>query len=275
MTARTRVQLADERSDRPRWLAIAGVACAGLAAGVLFALAFGDSQSENDAIPNATAATVAVDHPVQPAKPGPPVAVDDVPLSAAAPNLPTNIATGPIVPSEPAPTPTPEATAQAVPPVTSGPAPALSGGAASDVAATAVPAAGVAPAPTTAIAPAPAAAGAQHTIVHGQLAYLRCEGVPLEAGPYPCPRDRHLERQVWSAVDALQQCALPALSTPDVELRVELRSRGGKHALEVRPADGSEAFARAATACLAPPLESVRTQLRPIFMVVAFRFEVQ
>jgi hypothetical protein len=282
MTAPTRVQLADERSDRPRWLAVVGVAAAGLVGGLLVALAYGRSQHEGEAPevpPSAPAIAANVgaadEHAAPAAAPAgatgtAPVAIDDVPLQAAVPTLPANVGAGAPIPGEPAAMPDP--TAAASEPTAVGP--------------TAVPAAAVAPvepaaAPTATVAapapaaPAPAAASAQHTIVHGQLAYLRCEGVPLESGPYPCPRDRHFERQVWSAIDGLQQCSLPALSTPDVELRVELKSRGGKHALEVRPADGSSAFANAALACLTTPLESVRTQLRPIFMVVAFRFEVQ
>jgi hypothetical protein len=293
MTAPTRVQLADERSDHPRWLAVGGVAAAGLVGGLLVALAYGRSQHEGEApelppsVP-AIAADVAGagEHAARAATPTgaagtAPVAIDDVPLQAAVPTLPANVGAGAPIPGEPILASEPAA-------ATSEPIPGVEP--------TAVPAAGLAPAtepaaaPVAAVAPAPASAptvaaaasaapspgaSAQHTIVHGQLAYLRCEGVPLESGPYPCPRDRHLERQVWSAIDGLQQCSLPALSTPDVELRVELKSRGGKHALEVRAADGSTAFANAALACLSTPLESVRTQLRPIFMVVAFRFEVQ
>ena len=110
--------------------------------------------------------------------------------------------------------------------------------------------------------------------MRGQIAYLRCEGVPLQDGPFPCPRDRRFEKQVWSAVERLQQCPLPAPAAGDVELRVEFRTRG-RHSFEVRRTDDSEPFAHAARACLAPDLELVRTQLRPLSMTVAFRFELR
>jgi hypothetical protein len=64
----------------------------------------------------------------------------------------------------------------------------------------------------------------QLTFKHGHVAYLRCNGLPQSKGPFPCPRDREMEKQVWSALSELERCA-----------PVELRGRRGDVRIEFTP----------------------------------------
>jgi hypothetical protein len=267
VTPRVRVSLGNERSDRPQGWAVAAAAVGGLVGGLLLVLALGRSLAPQGAATST---------------PGEPIAPSLEPASE--PVSPTS-ASGTAVPSDPIAAQDAPAAAEPAPPVETAQLAAVEGGAASPAAATTSAlssaetaidpsAAGPAPAPGDAVpatAVPPASAGRE--LVRGHIAYLRCEGVPLQEGPFPCPRDRRFEKQVWSALERLQQCAVPA-SHGDVELRIEFRTRG-RHSFEVKPADGSEALAKAAHACMAADLELVRTSLRPLLMTVAFRFELR
>jgi hypothetical protein len=256
VTSRVRVNLADEQTDRPHWIGVGAVALVGLACGLLVVLALGRSLGDGDGAPRAQATS---SDRGMPAKAPTAVAADTTvsaiqeaaggagqpPETARAPAAGSQSGSGAVVisntvelPSEP-----PEA------------APAL--------------------APLVEAPTAPAPTSASHELVRGHIAYLRCEGVPLLDGPFPCPRDRRLEKQVWSALDRLQTCALPPLvAGSDFELRVEFRTRG-RHSFEVKPPRGAEALMSPVQACLANDLELVRTQLRPLLMTVLFRFELR
>jgi hypothetical protein len=258
VTTRVRVSLGSEQSDRPHWLSVSGAALGGLVCGLLLMLALGRSLG-GDA-PSAPAAAAPIAKAPKPAAAAP----ADTATSAAAATaaVASGGTAGGGAPEEVAPPPATEsepvaATTVALPPAEAEPTPSAE---------PAPPPPPTAASPTTSV---------NHQLVRGQIAYLRCEGVPLEEGPFPCPRDRRFEKQVWAALERLQQCPLPALGSSgnDVELRIEFRTRG-RHSFEVRPADGSEALAGAAHACLARDLELVRTQLRPLLMTVAFRFEL-
>lgn len=104
----------------------------------------------------------------------------------------------------------------------------------------------------------------------GRVAYLRCDGLSTQRGPFPCPRDRAFERAVWRELRALERCAL--LTPGSVELRVEIASAHAP-SLDLRAQDRERT--RAARACLGPALGSVRTVLTPERMVVSFAFELR
>ncbi len=248
-----RVNLGNERSDRPHWMGVGAVAVGGLACGLVVMLALGRSLGDESAAPRARAGKL------PPAAAAPATTAIPADTSVSAIEEAAEQATSPVAPTEP---PAAEgAPALAVVPETT------------DELQMEVPAAVAAPAPLPAPA-APSPTSARHQLVRGHIAYLRCEGVPLQDGPFPCPRDRRFEKHVWSALERLQECPLPALgSNHDFELRVEFRTRG-RHSFEVNPADGSEALASATRACLSNDLELVRTQLRPLLMTVGFRFEL-
>jgi hypothetical protein len=117
--------------------------------------------------------------------------------------------------------------------------------------------------------------GARVKIEVGQVAYLRCDGLaPKKRGPFPCPRDRALEKTLRSIVETLDGCRLAdALGRGRFELRLELTSAGARPDLEVRAP--SEAGERAVRACAGAALARVTTVLRPSRMIVAQRFNVR
>lgn len=259
MASRLRVQLASPRSDRPQWVAVGAVAAGGLVGGLLLTAALGRSLRTSDA---SAAEPAAVTEPV--AERSEPARAE---AEQAVPNTP---AAEPAPPSGPAEPERSVQVAENVENVADNPADA----AVAAPAETAVPAGPEPVVAATETAAPIATTSSTHELVHGNIAYLRCEGVPLGPGPFPCPRDKRLERKVWEALEALTRCPLPADGQGDVELRIEFRTRG-RRSFEVRPANESAAFASAASTCLAAGLEPIRTQLHPILMTVAFRFELR
>jgi hypothetical protein len=255
VTSRVRVNLGNEGDDRPHWLGVGAVALGGLTCGLLLMLVLGRSLGAGHVAPRAQSAST-----------------DRGAVATAPATAPTAVP--------------PDTTVSAIEEISDAPAEAqpasaaLAGSDAPAIAANTIDIqnelneASVAAAAPVLAPVAPAASSASHELVRGHIAYLRCEGVPLQDGPFPCPRDRRLEKQVWSALDRLQQCALPPLGAGgDFELRVEFRTRG-RHSFEVKPPRGSEALTSAVQACLANDLELARTQLRPLLMTVLFRFEL-
>jgi hypothetical protein len=106
--------------------------------------------------------------------------------------------------------------------------------------------------------------------VRGRLAYLRCEGVRQRTGAHPCPRDRDLEAQAWSALEAIERCDL-------------LRDQRGKSEVWLEFQDGStdlrvieaQLDREAVRRCAGARLSAVRTALRHTRMIVSFRFELR
>ena len=106
--------------------------------------------------------------------------------------------------------------------------------------------------------------------MRGRIAYLRCDGVATRSGPFPCPRDRELERAVWKALQGIERCAL--LTPGALELRIEIE---GTHApsFELRAPDRERA--RTAQLCLGDAFVGIGTSLAPKRMVVSFTFELR
>jgi hypothetical protein len=100
----------------------------------------------------------------------------------------------------------------------------------------------------------------------GIVAYLRCDGVPQHKGPFPCPRDRDLERRVWHTLRSLERCEPLVDARGASEVRLELTPiRTELHVV------GGELDRSAVRQCAAS-LTSARTSLQPERMIVAFRF---
>jgi hypothetical protein len=91
--------------------------------------------------------------------------------------------------------------------------------------------------------------------------------VPQRRGPYPCPRDRELERQVWDALEPLASCAE---QRGDVEVRVEIAN--AQTSWHVTRGDLERT---AVGRCAGAGLQAVRTALRPTRMIVSFRMELR
>jgi hypothetical protein len=135
------------------------------------------------------------------------------------------------------------------------------------------PAAAIAPREERREAPEPRGGGAidpfaGQRLKPGIVAYLRCDGVPQVKGPFPCPRDRGLERRVWNALRSLERCAPLVDVSGASEVRLELTPIR----TEVHVVSGE--LDRSAVRQCAAGLASARTGLRPTKMIVAFRFEL-
>jgi hypothetical protein len=113
-------------------------------------------------------------------------------------------------------------------------------------------------------------------VVPGRTAYLRCEGVPLVSGPFPCPRDREMEREVWRILRGLAQCTRDDCGYGRADVRLDYKR--GEHTLVrvLRPSRFDSAVNEDAVyECVGEALTSVPTTLNPEYMVVSFRLELQ
>jgi hypothetical protein len=108
----------------------------------------------------------------------------------------------------------------------------------------------------------------QLRFVHGRVAYLRCEGLPQRRGPFPCPRDREMEQQVWDALSSLAHCDL-AQQRGRSDVRFDFQA-------DERAWTASGTLERGTVVrCAGAALSRVGTSLRPTRMIVSFRFELQ
>jgi hypothetical protein len=127
------------------------------------------------------------------------------------------------------------------------------------------PPAAEAPQPPT---PRPTAGGAR--IVPGRVAYLQCDGVPPQDGPYPCPRDVPLEDAAWAVLATLSECPRAPAGPGAADVRLHFQGAGPP---EVRVlARATDLDVSALLACLREPLTALTTTLAPDRMVISFRF---
>jgi hypothetical protein len=169
------------------------------------------------------------------------------PVSSAAPSEPATAAPAEAPPEREEPPAAPEARQPPPPPE---PAP---------------PPAAEAPRPPT---PRPTAGGAR--IVPGRVAYLQCDGVPPQDGPYPCPRDVPLEDAAWAVLATLPECPRAPAGPGAADVRLHFQGAGPP---EVRVlARATDLDVSALLACLREPLTALTTTLAPERMVVSFRF---
>lgn len=264
-----RVVLADTAADHPAPFGTVAIALAALCAGFASAYALRDRDGADDVEHASAVETVALPATATPRAEAPvPLAAEQAPspsaMLAAAEPVAEQPAPAQPPPAEPLaqrmePSPPPEP-ARAIPPAEPPPAPA----------------------PAAAIAarreeprddPGPRAGStvdpfADQRLKPGIVAYLRCDGVPQVKGPFPCPRDRGLERRVWNALRSLERCAPLVDARGASEIRLELTPlRTEVHVI------GGELDRSAVRQCAAG-LASARTALRPTKMIVAFRFEL-
>lgn len=131
------------------------------------------------------------------------------------------------------------------------------------------------PAPAAIAAETPGPAGSLR-FRRGRVAYIRCDGVPLQAGPYPCPRDLTLEEQVWGILERVPECPMAPRAPGETDVRIELvpgeptdvrllgRPRAGQTEL-----DGPRVLA-----CVRP-LANVRSELGASRLLLSFRFSLE
>ena len=121
--------------------------------------------------------------------------------------------------------------------------------------------------------PPPSAPAPTETIRPRGVAYLRCDGVPKQSGPIPCPRDEPMEQRVWAAIDgALARCGGRLGGPGDADVRLYFR---GEEPNELRLHEGrTELDGPQLLGCLEDPLDGVQTSLEPELMVVPFRFHL-
>lgn len=119
----------------------------------------------------------------------------------------------------------------------------------------------------------PGGAPASRAIRRGRLAYLRCDGAERpDLGPFPCPRDRDLERTVWAAIDALAACPTAPAGPGPADLRLTFQPGATP---EVGFLDrAGDLDSRRLAGCLAGPLADATTTLTADYLLVSFRFEL-
>jgi hypothetical protein len=112
------------------------------------------------------------------------------------------------------------------------------------------------------------------TFEPGVLAYVRCEGSERPHARFPCPRDRKLEAQVWSTLEALPACETDA-GIGSAELRLVLR-RSQIQTVEWKPGTvGPSLNLHALSKCAGAKLADVRTRLTAPEGLVSFRFSLK
>jgi hypothetical protein len=203
------------------------------------------------------------------------VAVSDDDVSYGTPPVEVPAAGGHDEPSDGAAAPDSTAPADEAPPEST-PAPSVEVSA--PPAAEATPSA--AP-PTTAAAPldAPTPTGPRPGthVRRGRVAYLRCDGAPQQAGPFPCPRDEAFEAFVWNAIDTLETCST-AVSPGQADLVVDFeREESAAPSILTRDTfrdDVQRADAAAIVTCLTPILTTATSTIPGERLRVGFRFEV-
>jgi hypothetical protein len=247
VTRNGRVSVPDVATDRPHLLGAAAVAVVALSAGLASAYGLRDgcaSTPELDGVQRSAAGASAP--PSQPAIAAPQPAIaapQHTPQPTPAAPQPTPAAPQPATAAKAAPTalPAPEAT-PTLEPVAAQP---------------------------QASQPAALEAAAAARFDRGYVAYLRCDGVPQVAGPFPCPRDLVLERRVWRALSALEHCPLAPEQRGAADIRIEFtRARGRGEWLVASGALDRDAVSR----CVGSELAGVGTSLHPTRMIVSFRF---
>ncbi len=109
-------------------------------------------------------------------------------------------------------------------------------------------------------------------VERGRVAYLRCDGVPLRPGPYPCPREERLEEAVWAVLETLPRCAEAPAGLGETDVRLELaRDAPPEVKLRAPRADVPRLDGAAVLRCVAGPLSHVTTSSRATRLMLAFR----
>ena len=111
-------------------------------------------------------------------------------------------------------------------------------------------------------------------LTRGRVAYVRCDGLELHAGHFPCPRDRALELSVWTALRGLEHCEQAGAEHGEAEVRLEFGS-SAPTTVQVRPANVDSLDVSAVTSCVGEALSAARTLLRPERMVISFGFSLR
>jgi hypothetical protein len=105
----------------------------------------------------------------------------------------------------------------------------------------------------------------------GRVAYLACEGVPPQSGPFPCPRDRDLEARVWATLEALPECPTMPTEVGPGDLRLTF-TRGAPVEITARDRGPESLSHDALIACLEEPLADLTTSIRADELLVSFHF---
>lgn len=119
---------------------------------------------------------------------------------------------------------------------------------------------------------------ASRAVVLGTVAYLRCDGVELHGGRFPCPRDRALEAAGWQILEGLSGCTNGDPGAGTLEARIELAGHDTVDARfsQVEPAGaGAGLELRAVDRCVGAALRALHSELAPSRMIVSFRVELR
>lgn len=117
---------------------------------------------------------------------------------------------------------------------------------------------------------------ARRRLAPGRIAYLRCPGAEVQAAAFPCPRDRDFEQAVWTILEELPRCPLPAPGIGEADLRVIVEP-GERTELRLRRRGEDESPGLSAPElleCLRPRMADLQTELRVDELVVSFRFSL-
>jgi hypothetical protein len=267
------VQRAAYAEDRPRGAWLAGTATLAMIAGVVAVLQLAPRAEQAEALDAPQPrATVSAHEPTE-------IPADvEAAIEQDATTHDTTRADASVEPPEAppaaAPTPAPNAELEPAPAAATDPTTQPASTPVDTTAPVPLPARGSDPTAEPALAPTPASAATpsapparQPGFVRGRIAYLRCDGLTARSGPFPCPRDRALERAVWQALSRLERCA--PLTPGPLELRVEI---GRTHAPSFDLRAEERDRARAAHVCMAGAFVGIRTTLSPDRMVISFTF---
>ncbi|MBW2460622.1 MAG: hypothetical protein JRH11_03170 [Deltaproteobacteria bacterium] len=113
-----------------------------------------------------------------------------------------------------------------------------------------------------------------HRVLPGRVAYLRCEGARPTGGPFPCPRDRDLERAIWAALGALAECPGRPVAAGEGDLRLAF-SGGNLQESSLRETGEGGLPEAAVLGCLEEPLGALTTTIRAEELLVSFRFVLE
>jgi hypothetical protein len=134
----------------------------------------------------------------------------------------------------------------------------------------------VAEAPTVEAPPPSSPPPTGLVVRRGRIAYLRCDGVPPQRGPFPCPRDEAMEAAVWPAIDGLVACAQGPRQAGEGDLRIEFTGPGAPDVgwRDTFPRNTVRLDDTAVLACVRGPLAAARQSLGAQRLLVSFRFAV-
>ncbi len=109
-----------------------------------------------------------------------------------------------------------------------------------------------------------------------RVAYLHCTGLPPAAGPFPCSRDRDLEKAAWTILSDLPACPDAPKHPGEADVHLEMRSGGAPvvHVSSRGAGNPGRLDPERVGACVEAPLGALRTTLGATDLLLSFRFRL-